>query len=139
MKNDNTLNTQIVALHQKGATASEIAGAFNLQPEIVEVIIKGLCAKKQKQTLEQRYGDVTDIVMRTFIDVAQFSDNDSARVRAAELLDAKVNGGAATEFSYDELAESLNRCREIVNDSVKPLKVLEQDNNTSLNLAVLNA
>lgn len=128
MQPKGALNTQIITLHSSGLTPLEVANALDLEPILVEAIIQGLAMKKRKRSINERFGkDVQDLVLATYINVMESSENDSARVRAAELMDGKLNGGAANEFNYEELAQALKEVDGIVAKSLseKPANVLE--------------
>lgn len=112
------LNTQIATLYKNGCSVDQIAHALGLQLQAVDLILKGLFATRKKQTLQERYGDVEDLVVQTYISVMQNSENDSARVRAAELLDTKITHGGSQEFDYDTIVEQLKEANKIVSTAL---------------------
>lgn len=139
MKTNLELNTSIIKLYQDGCEPETIAEALQLQPELVKIIIDNLSARKKKMTLEQKYGDLKDIAIRTLMDVAERSENDSARVRAAEMLNNEVSGGGALDFSYDELSEALQKGRSIIGETMKVIKQGEDNSLNVLDLKTVNA
>lgn len=116
--------TQIIKLAKENYSAEEIALALGKHPALVDIAIKSHLRARGKQSFEERYGkDLQDLVVATYKDVMENSENDSARVRAAELLDTKIENSGAQGFDYSQLANALKELNQSIeiNDEDKKL------------------
>lgn len=119
---------QILELHKNGATIEQISQAMGKDPIVVGMLLKARVDTNRKLTLEERFGDLKELAINTLKDVAQYGDNDSARVSAAKILIDEIDGnnghgGAALKFNYEEFAERVAVARQRV-DAVR-LKQVE--------------
>ncbi len=101
------LTSQVLGLISQGHSIEEIAGALDLLPEAVEIMVRG--SKKED------FGELKQIALEALKEVAKYSvDNPGARVAACKvILDESARGQEVT-FDYDKLASLISNSRERV-------------------------
>lgn len=122
--------SQIIKLQSQGLTAEQIAQALEKHPTVVDAVIKSHLKNASKVSFAQKYGDLENLIVNTYVDVMERSQNDSARVRAAELLDSKMeNSGVNGAFDYNQILSTLKDVnkRLTVSDEDRKLLPLEAD------------
>ena len=94
-------NEQILTLTRQGLTAEQVAQALELPVEAVRLIANGVATFNKRVSIKERFGDLEEVAINTLKEVCQYGENESARVRAAELLDTKIGQNLISKIESD--------------------------------------
>ena len=103
-------NEQILTLTRQGLSAEQVAQALELPLEAVRLIANGVATHNKRVSLKERFGDLEEIAINTLKEVCQFGENESARVRAAELLNTKYCAKVDI-FDVDSIVAAMERAK----------------------------
>jgi hypothetical protein len=137
-----SINTQILALRDKGLSPIQIANALTMEVEVIDAILGGFNAnaREKKSTMRETYPDMDELIVNTLRDVCMDQSLGGSRVLAAKTLrdimdneeDAKVG-----KFEFDPLkvAEALSQ----INDRKKLIEQTVESNIVNIQAQISEA
>jgi len=103
-------NEQILTLTRQGLTAEQVAQALELPIEAVRLIANSVATFNKRVSIKERFGDLEEVAINTLKEVCQYGENESARVRAAELLDTKYCSKVDI-FDVDSIVQAMEKAK----------------------------
>jgi len=103
-------NEQILTLTRQGLSAEQVAQALELPIEAVRLIANSVATLNKRVSIKERFGDLEEVAINTLKEVCQYGENESARVRAAELLDTKYCSKVDI-FDVDSIVQAMEKAK----------------------------
>jgi hypothetical protein len=112
-----THNSTIFKLLSQGMSVGEIAETLTLDEDIVQMAVDSLREPAKEVTIEELVAKYRPTAVRVLAEIMQFGENESARVKAAQIL---VEGkGQLPEIQSEKYGKTFEAMRRVLENYEK--------------------